>query len=135
MELAVSRLWKNDIAITGTFSVDGQQKYFSLELPELFEGQPNVPQKCCIPVGTYPVVSLYSNHFERMMPHVQNVPGRSAIEIHYGNFPHDVLGCVLIGNKRISDTEIGDSRNAFEEFNQDFENAIAAGESVTLTVV
>ena len=134
MELAVARLWKNDIAITGTFSVDGQQKYFTLELPELFEGQPNIPNKCCIPTGTYPVLRLWSNHFGMMMPHVDGVEGRSAIEIHYGNFPQDVLGCILIGNKRMSDTEIGDSRNAFEEFNGDFENAIAAGETVMLTI-
>jgi len=134
MELRVDRLWKTDTAITGTFSVDGQQKYFSLELPETFEGNQNVPDKTCIPAGTYPVLRAWSNHFERMMPHVDQVPGRSAIEIHYGNFPHDVLGCLLIGNKRINDTEIGESREAFEEFDGDFENAIAAGESVTLTV-
>ena len=134
MEIKVDRLWKSDIAVTGTFSVDGTQKYFTLELPELFEGQPNVPEKCCIPAGNYIVTRSWSNHFGQMMPHVDPVEGRSAIEIHYGNYPQDVLGCILIGNKRVSDTEIGDSRNAFEEFNTDFENAIAAGEAVTLTI-
>jgi len=132
--ITVARIWKSDIAITGTFSVDGQQKYFTLELPELFEGQANVPDKTCIPAGSYPVVRLWSGHFDRMMPHLTGVEGRSEIEIHFGNYPHDVLGCMLIGNKRLSDSEIGDSRNAFEEFDGDFENAIAAGETVTLTV-
>lgn len=127
-------MWRTDTAITGTFSVDGSQRFFTLELPELFEGQPNVPDKTCIPAGTYPIERLWSNHFDRMMPHVMLVPGRSAIEIHYGNFPHDVLGCILIGNTRIDDSEIGDSRNAFEEFDLMFENALAAGEQVSLSI-
>ncbi len=134
MEIAVARIWKTDVAVTGTFSVDGVQKYFSLELPELFEGQPNVPDKTCIPVGTYDVQRLWSNHWNQMMPHVVGVPGRSEVEIHVANFPHDILGCIGIGMKRISDTQIAESREAFEEFNRDFENAIAAGEGVTITI-
>lgn len=128
------RLWKNDQAITGTFLVDGSQKYFSLELPELFEGQPNVTNKTCIPAGNYPVERLWSNHWNAMMPHITQVPGRSEIEIHIANFPHEILGCMGIGMKRISDTEIGESGEAFEEFNVDFENAIAAGEPVTISI-
>lgn len=134
MELAVARLWKTDIAVTGTFSVDGSQRYFSLELPELFEGQPNVPDKTCILAGTYAVQRLWSNHWKQMMPHVVGTPGRTEVEIHVANFPQDILGCIGIGKLRISDTEIGESGAAFEEFNQDFENAIAAGEPVTITI-
>jgi hypothetical protein len=134
MELAVARLWKTDIAVTGTFSVDGSQRYFSLELPELFEGQPNVPDKTCILAGTYAVQRLWSNHWNQMMPHVVGTPGRTEVEIHVANYPQDILGCIGIGKLRISDTEIGESRAAFDEFNQDFENAIAAGEPVTITI-
>lgn len=134
MEITVARLWKNDEAITGVMKIDGTQNYYTLELPELYMGVPNVADKCCIPAGTYPVVRLFSGHFECMMPHVTRVPDRSEIEIHFGNFPKDVLGCIIIGYNRISDTEIGNSRNAFEEFNETFENAIAAGEAVTLTI-
>jgi Family of unknown function (DUF5675) len=134
MEIVVARIWKNDLAVTGTFSVDGVQKYFSLELPELFEGQANVPDKTCIPVGTYDVQRLWSGHWDQMMPHVVGVPGRSEVEIHIANFPHDILGCIGIGKKRISDTEIGESKEAFDEFNKDFENAIAAGEPVSIAI-
>jgi len=135
MEFAVARLWKTDIAVTGTFSVDGSQRYFSLELPELFEGQPNVPDKTCILAGTYAVQRLWSNHWNQMMPHVVGTPGRTEVEIHAANYPQDILGCIGIGKLRISDTEIGESRAAFDEFNQDFENAIAAGELVTITIL
>jgi hypothetical protein len=30
-------------------------------------------------------------------PEVLNVPGRSAIRWHIGNFPKDVLGCCVVG--------------------------------------
>jgi hypothetical protein len=134
VDIAVARIWKTDTGITGTFSVDGEQKYFSIELPELFEGEANVPNKTCILPGTYEVQRLWSNHWNQMMPHLVGTPGRSEVEIHVANFPHDILGCIGIGRLRISDIEIGESKDAFEEFNQDFENAIAAGEPVTITI-
>lgn len=134
MDIEVVRLWKSDTGITGTFSVDGAQKYFSLELPETFEGQTNVPDKTCIPEGSYPVVRLWSNHWNAMMPHLTDVPGRTEVEIHVANYPHDILGCIGIGMKRIDDTTIGESREAFEEFNSDFENACASGETVTISI-
>lgn len=134
MEIEVARIWKNDEAVTGTFSVDGAQKYFSLELPELFEGQPNVTNKTCIPAGTYPVERLWSDHWNAMMPHVTQVPGRTEVEIHVANYPRDIHGCIGIGNKRISDTQIGESVDAFNQFNEDFEAAISAGETVTITI-
>jgi Family of unknown function (DUF5675) len=134
MQIDVARLWKSESGITGTFSVDGTQKYFSLELPELFEGQPNVPKKTCVPAGTYAVERLWSNHWNQMMPHLVDVPGRTEVEIHIANFPHDILGCIGIGKLRISDIQIGESREAFEEFNKDFENAIQNGEGVAITI-
>jgi hypothetical protein len=134
MEITVARLWKNEVAITGTFSVDGVQKYFSLELPELFDGLPNIPDKTCILPGTYPVERLMSVHWNMMMPHVTHVPGRTEIEIHIANFPKDILGCMGIGMTRLSDTEIGESRVAFNDFNLDFENALRYGEEVTITI-
>lgn len=72
----------------------GEQIYKckTLELPWL----DNEPQKSCIPPGTYKVVDRYSpkygNHF-----HVLNVPGRSYILIHVGNYYTEIRGCILVG--------------------------------------
>jgi hypothetical protein len=56
----------------------------------------NQQQISCIPTGTYKVVKRwsekYGNHF-----HVLNVPGRSFILIHQGNFYKEILGCILVG--------------------------------------
>ena len=135
MHIEVVRRWKADTGITGTFSVDGVQKYFSLELPEMYGLLANIPKKCCIPTGTYQVQRLWSEHWHAMMPHITNVPGRSEIEIHIANFPKDIRGCMGIGCNRINDFEIGTSGQAFGEFNTDFENAIAAGEQVTISIL
>lgn len=34
-------------------------------------------------------------------PLLENVPGRSAILIHEGNYPKDTLGCILTGNNSV----------------------------------
>lgn len=53
----------------------------------------------CIPPGFYQVKYLErsaSGKYKRCW-HVQNVPGRSGILIHSGNFVRDTLGCLLPG--------------------------------------
>ena len=64
----------------------------TLELPE----KNNAPQISCIPQGTYAVIKRnspkYGDHF-----HILDVPGRSAILIHHGNYHTDIRGCILVG--------------------------------------
>ena len=31
------------------------------------------------------------------MPHVENVPGRTAVEVHFGNWPRNTDACLLVG--------------------------------------
>lgn len=58
----------------------------------------NVPQVSCIPEGVYICKWTFSPRFMRYMYEVQNVPGRSGIRIHKGNYFFDVVGCILLGN-------------------------------------
>lgn len=64
----------------------------TLELP--WKG--NEQQVSCIPPGVYDVVPRrspkYGKHF-----HVTNVPGRSWILIHGGNYYTQIRGCILPG--------------------------------------
>ena len=83
------------------FDDDGKQvfKCVTLELP----WKDNESRVSCIPTGTYQVRfrdgvkegsrTAQYNHF-----HVQNVPDRSWILIHLGNFNTDILGCILVGS-------------------------------------
>ena len=58
----------------------------------------NEVEKSCIPSGTYTVVKHQSPKFGTCF-HVQNVPNRSAILFHAGNFNTDTHGCILVGEQ------------------------------------
>lgn len=68
----------------------------TLELPWLNNAQ----QKSCIPAGKYQVVTRFSPKFKNHF-HVLDVPGRTWILIHSGNYHTDILGCILIGDRLI----------------------------------
>jgi hypothetical protein len=64
----------------------------SLELPWLN----NQKYISCIPKGHYKAKKHNSPKFGECL-WIQDVPGRSEILIHKGNYYTDILGCVLIG--------------------------------------
>ncbi len=82
----------------GQFYIDGIEFCKTLELQWL----DNTRSKSCIPEGVYKVVKRLAhekrkyNHF-----HITNVPGRSYILIHTGNYSSQILGCILVGDKHI----------------------------------
>ena len=49
-----------------------------------------------IPGGTYPVSVTFSPRFQKNLPLIDNVPGRSGIRIHTGSLPEHSKGCVLV---------------------------------------
>jgi hypothetical protein len=116
------------------------------DVSECYSMEPGSKQgKGPIPAGTYNVVLLPSPHFEEStdpfvkryaskMPHLQKVPGRSEIMIHWGDDPEDTEGCVLVGNRRMSDFLIGDSRNAFAALYVKISAAFDRGEIVSISI-
>lgn len=139
MNIEVHRNAPNDFCIVGDFQYDGKI-FKSMELPLTFEDQENVPDKTCIPAGTYEVRNLFSDKWKRMMPHVMGVLNRTGIEIHPASEPENILGCTAIGrnwfNQKPSsstDVVINESDSAFTEFLGDFQNAWRAGEKVTIS--
>lgn len=85
--------------------------FATLELP--WKG--NQKGVSCVPAGTYPVQYAWSDRWNRLMPHVLDVPFRDLIELHIGNFPRDTDGCVLVGSVA-TDIGIGSSTAAFVRF-------------------
>lgn len=76
---------------------------FTIELP----WRKNQRSISCIPEGKYQCVSYYSRTFGRVYL-VQDVPDRSSILLHYGNWAGDRTmgyktnseGCILVGTGR-----------------------------------
>lgn len=82
----------------GELFIDGVEFCKTLELKWL----DNTRSKSCIPEGTYQVVKRLA-HAKRKYDHfhVLNVPNRSYILIHTGNYSRQILGCILVGDKHI----------------------------------
>lgn len=57
----------------------------------------NRPRVSCIPKGRYKV-SKYNSPTKGKVFLLHDVPGRSYIEIHTGNYHTDVVGCILVGS-------------------------------------
>ena len=110
MKLTVVRDTFTSKSTTGELSIDGVQSLWTLELPNK-DGLPG----SCIPQGTYNVISYPSPKFGRLMPLLVGIPGRSNIEMHWGNTAEDTDGCILLGRTRDTDY-IGESRMAFDDF-------------------
>jgi len=56
--------------------------------------------KTAIPRGSYRLHVNYSQHFQRLLPLLDSVPGYTGIRIHGGNTAADTAGCILVGKTR-----------------------------------
>jgi Family of unknown function (DUF5675) len=93
VKLFVKRQEITSIATVGEFFVDGVHFCWTIERPlTTTDGSP-----VAIPPGTYAIQMLFSPHFNMIVPHLINVPGRTEIEIHPANYPTDVKGCIGVG--------------------------------------
>jgi len=84
--------WCQDDCTIGRLSVDGIH-CFTLELPWKL----NMPQVSCIPPGEYRVTK-YQSPSKGLCLLLHDVPHRSMIEIHAGNYTSQIEGCILVGD-------------------------------------
>ena len=82
--IQMRRISRNGKAVRGSMRVNGRD-IATLENADYI-----------IPVGTYPVSVTFSPRFQRNLPLIDNVPGRSGIRIHRGIKPEHSKGCVLV---------------------------------------
>ena len=140
MKLTLQRLVLTPQSTCGQLHVNDELECWTLELP-VKDGLPG----SAIPAGTWPVVLAPSPKFHlstdpwveqyaMAMPHVQPIPNRSLIMIHWGNEPENTDGCILVGSTH-QDNFIGGSRDAFAELYPKIAQAIKNGEGVTLEVI
>ena len=96
MEATIKRIKYEEKQTLGEFTLfkDGKEIFNckTLELPDL----DNAFQKSHIPKGTYKVIPRTSVRFKNHF-HILDVPDRTHILIHAGNYYTDILGCILVG--------------------------------------
>ena len=93
----------------------------SLELPWLN----NQHDISCIPSGTYQVKWTFSLKFFKYTYEILNVPNRSGIRIHSGNYYNDLLGCIALGDSfadlnKDGLPDVANSRKTIDLFNNFF---------------
>lgn len=112
MILTVVRDYFKSGCTRGKLYLDGQFECFTLE--DTVRIGPKVPGQTAIPVGAYKLIVNESPRFKRRLPLLVNVPGFEGIRIHPGNTAKDTEGCLLVGDRLGSESDIESSRTAFE---------------------
>jgi hypothetical protein len=102
MEMTLKRRWLSPVASCGELYLDSDLVPFCFTL-ELHEADDGTKPMEAIPLGRYHVKVAWSDHFARNMPLLEQVPGRSAIEIHWGGKPANTKGCILVGYVHLVD--------------------------------
>lgn len=108
LQLILQRRTFTSKSTCGDLSIGDRHECYTLELPDK-DGLPG----SCIPRGIYPVTIDWSPRFARPLPHINDIPNRSNILIHWGNIPGNTEGCILVGRTSLPDF-VGESRFAFE---------------------
>jgi Family of unknown function (DUF5675) len=109
MKIEIKRAIETDLSVLSNIYVDGQWECYGLEPARVNPVNVGHP---LIPAGTYPVIFTPSPHLGYVTPELVDVPGRSDIRVHVGNFPKDTLGCTLVGQTKAQDT-VFESQAAF----------------------
>jgi hypothetical protein len=96
---------RQESCITGYLSVNGSVVGYTLELPY----RNNQSSISSIPAGQYEAIIKFEGGKgpytrEGFRITLLDVPGRSAIQIHIGNYPTEIEGCILVGTKVHPDT-------------------------------
>ena len=87
-----------DSGTLGKLSV-GDWSCFTIERP----WKDNRPNVSFIPEGTYACQPFSGSRFQDVIQ-LMDVPDRSYILIHVANFPHDIEGCIGVGDRFVSDS-------------------------------
>ena len=122
--ILLTRLTTNSKQTTGSIIVHDNFKnharFTSLELPWL-NNQNNIS---CIPPGTYKAKKVLSPTFGWCIQ-ILNVPNRTGILLHFGNYYTNTKGCILIGESfahinKDSQIDITASRKAMKKLTSYF---------------
>ena len=129
MDIQVVRTHYSLNSIIGLMYINN--KFFCYTLEDV-ERKVKVYGETCIPAGKYQVIMDYSNHFNKIMPHILDVPGFEGTRIHSGSTKADTLGCILVGYTKVVDRIGGPKASA--DIKLIIQKAIDNKEKVYITI-
>lgn len=100
MNLQVIRSVFSPTTTMGKFYIDGEFFAYTLEdTDRQLNGDCSKKIKCktAISEGSFKVILSYSDHFQKVLPQICDVPCFGGVRIHGGNSNEDTEGCILIG--------------------------------------
>lgn len=122
MNLNLKRTSSTALSTIGQLDIDDVFYCYTLERPEVQ-----------IPLGNYQIEITFSPRFNRPLPLLDRVQGRTDIRIHAGNFPKDTEGCILVGLTKDVDC-IWKSRLALDPLVDKILAAVDRDEKITITI-
>jgi hypothetical protein len=132
LRIQILRASYNSGSITGEMSVNGRFIAHTLELP----WRNNQSYVSSIPAREYPGFLRYDKT-DGWRIQLVDVPNRTGVQIHVGNYPTQIEGCVLVGKRVINArNEITDSALAYAELKSAFYGSAnpVASPNVAITV-
>jgi len=90
--LEIQRKKSSTKSVTGNLLINGEEICHTLELPWFW----NRKSASCVPFGEYNS-TIRTDGTRGWRIQLGGVPGRSFVQIHIGNYPHQIEGCVLVG--------------------------------------
>jgi len=134
MKLRLERFKFGDTYTIGELFVNDRDECFTLEDVVRPLGE-KVQNETAIPAGIYKVVIDFSEHFQKELPHILNVPMFEGVRIHSGNTSRDTEGCLLVGSVWTGKDEVLGSRNAFAHLFPQLKEAFDKKEEILLEIV
>ena len=103
--------------IVGELYANGKFICYTLELAWFW----NLNNKSCVPNGKYRGF-IRNDHKDKWRIELTGVPGnREHVQIHIGNFPKDIKGCVLVGTSYAPDAVLN-SVAAYEKLKEAYDH-------------
>lgn len=128
MKIEVVRKTYTDVSTIGEMIIDGKFQCYTLE--DTVRTGPKIAGKTAIPQGTYKLIIDMSNRFQRLMPHILDVPGFEGIRIHSGNTDADTEGCILVGTSK----GVNRINQSVDAYNKLYVKLTNTKEPITITV-
>jgi hypothetical protein len=124
VKLRIDRFRFTEKSTIGKFYINDKFFCYTLEDKVRPLGE-KVHGKTAICHGVFSVTIGWSNRFKQLMPYVYNQKDYNLIDdghgvqfrgvrIHWGNYPKDTEGCILVGFTESKDF-VGNSRKAYSE--------------------